>query len=193
MPPLDLKHEEPLRVDFRIHLKERPQDYRFTATSARGHGFSPVANEVRPLGKRTKGATEEIRERHRIEEQTRSTLDKSAPRTTNPSHASSRCVKATPRVEMGMSQIRRARKSLENIIESAKQAEQKIQPIATTATRRTSASGEISESAGRLSQLSIENAQGAEGAVEAVRRLNFGLVYGSEFMVRCCFVAVGLW
>ncbi len=59
--------------------------------------------------------------------------------------------------EMGLSEISRARKSLENIIESAKQAEQRIQLIAKARTRQTSPSGQVSESAGHLSLLSIEN------------------------------------
>jgi methyl-accepting chemotaxis protein len=74
-------------------------------------------------------------------------------------------------VESGMGEAGRARKSLQEIIESSKQVEHQIQLIATAATQQASASGEISESAGQISQLSTENSQGAEEAAEALKGL----------------------
>jgi methyl-accepting chemotaxis protein len=70
-----------------------------------------------------------------------------------------------------MGETARARKSLEEIIESSKQVEHQIQLIATAATEQTAASGEISESAGQISQLAVENTQGAEEASEGMKNL----------------------
>jgi methyl-accepting chemotaxis protein len=70
-----------------------------------------------------------------------------------------------------MGETARARKSLEEIIESSKQVEHQIQLIATAATEQTAASGEISESAGQISQLAVENTQGAEEAAEGLKNL----------------------
>jgi len=123
-----------------------------------GRGFAVVAGEVRRLAERTKGATEEIAGTIRsIQEETRETLQ----------------VMEDSRnaVETGMEETARARKSLEEIIESSRQVEHQIHLIATAATEQTSASSEISESAGHISQLATENAQGAEEAVEALKNL----------------------
>jgi methyl-accepting chemotaxis protein len=123
-----------------------------------GRGFAVVAGEVRRLAERTKGATEEIAGTIRsIQEETRSTLEvMDASRTA---------------VESGLGETARARKSLEEIIESSKQVEHQIQLIATAATEQTAASGEISESAGQISQLAVENTQGAEEASEGMKNL----------------------
>jgi methyl-accepting chemotaxis protein len=123
-----------------------------------GRGFAVVAGEVRRLAERTKGATEEIAGTIRsIQEETRETLQ----------------VMEDSRnaVETGMEETARARKSLEEIIQSSRQVEHQIHLIATAATEQTSASSEISESAGHISQLATENAQGAEEAVEALKNL----------------------
>jgi methyl-accepting chemotaxis protein len=123
-----------------------------------GRGFAVVAGEVRRLAERTKGATEEIAGTIRsIQEETRETLQ----------------VMEDSRnaVETGMEETARARKSLEEIIQSSRQVEHQIHLIATAATEQTSASSEISESAGHISQLATENAQGAEDAVEALKNL----------------------
>jgi methyl-accepting chemotaxis protein len=123
-----------------------------------GRGFAVVAGEVRRLAERTKGATEEIAGTIRsIQEETRETLQ----------------VMEDSRnaVETGMEETARARKSLEEIIQSSRQVEHQIHLIATEATEQTSASSEISESAGHISQLATENAQGAEEAVEALKNL----------------------
>jgi methyl-accepting chemotaxis protein len=123
-----------------------------------GRGFAVVAGEVRRLAERTKGATEEIAGTIRsIQDETRSTIDVMQ--------------ESRMAVESGMSETARARKSLEEIIESSKQVEHQVQMIATAATQQTSASGEIAESAGQISQLAVENTQGAEEAAAALKDL----------------------
>lgn len=123
-----------------------------------GRGFAVVAGEVRRLAERTKGATEEIAGTIRsIQEETQSTLDVMQ--------------ESRSAVESGMGETARARKSLEEIIQSSKQVEHQVHLIATAATQQTSASGEIAESAGQISQLAVENTQGAEEAADGLKNL----------------------
>jgi methyl-accepting chemotaxis protein len=124
-----------------------------------GRGFAVVAGEVRRLAERTKAATEEIAGTIRsIQEETRQTIAVMD---------SSRTA-----VESGLEETAKARKSLDEIIESSREVEGQIQLIASAATEQTAASGEISESAGRISQLAAQNTQGAGEAVAALQDLS---------------------
>lgn len=123
-----------------------------------GRGFAVVAGEVRRLAERTKVATEEIADTIRnIQLETQETLEVMS---------SSSDVVAT-----GMVETSNARKTLEEIIESAKRVEGMIQLIATAATEQTSASNEISESASEISKLAGENSRAGEEAAEASKSL----------------------
>jgi methyl-accepting chemotaxis protein len=124
-----------------------------------GRGFAVVAGEVRRLAERTKAATEEIAGTIRnIQNETRQTIEvMDGSRTA---------------VGSGLEETGKARKSLDEIIDSCRQVEHQIQLIASAATEQTAASGEISESAGQISHLAMQNTQGAEQAVTALSDLS---------------------
>ena len=124
-----------------------------------GRGFAVVAGEVRRLAERTRSATEEIAGTiGSIQHETRQTLELMAD-----SHRA---------VDSGIGETGRARQSLAEIIDSAREVEHMIQMIATAATEQTGASGEISESATHISQLAKENSHAAEETADGCRQLS---------------------
>lgn len=123
-----------------------------------GRGFAVVANEVRRLAERTKQATEEIAVSiQKIQNETQETAQIMN--------------SGLDDVHRGIEETSRAQRSLETVVQAAKNVQQMVNLIATASTEQTAASGEISQSANQISKLAQENAQAADETADACKDL----------------------
>lgn len=124
-----------------------------------GRGFAVVADEVRKLAERTRGATKEIAGMiEAVQAETQAAVDKMQ--------------SGTAQVEMGVKATNRAGESLKQIISQAQHVGDMIAQIATAAAEQSSNTNRMRVNMEQISQLVTESANGAQESAKACSRLS---------------------